>query len=120
MRTLAHCGKDAEAAQKADDLSKLGPKNVALQIAAARCYAACAAAAGDGAAKQRYTDHAVRALRAAVAAGYKDAVALKTDPDLAPAGRSVVPILAGGAGEAVGGAEPRVAQATARRLAVSA
>jgi len=84
LRTLALCGKDGEAAQKAADLVKQDPKNVALQMAAARCYALCATAAGDEAAKRRYLDQTTAALRAAVTAGYKDTAAVKNDPDLAP------------------------------------
>jgi hypothetical protein len=34
--------------------------------------------------KQRYVERAVGALHTAVRAGYKDVVALKTDPELAP------------------------------------
>jgi hypothetical protein len=48
---------------------------------AARCYATCARAAAS---KEPYAGRAIAALRGAVAEGYKDAAALKSDPDLAP------------------------------------
>ncbi len=82
--TLAHCGKETEAVKKADDLRRGHPKAVPLLLMAARCYAVCADQAADAAAKQRYVEQAVAALRAAADAGFKDAIAWKTDPDLAP------------------------------------
>ncbi len=81
---LAHCGKEAEAGKKADDLRRSHPKAIPLLLMAARCYAVCADQAADAATKQRFVEQAVAALRAAADAGYKDVTAWKTDPDLAP------------------------------------
>jgi hypothetical protein len=63
--------------------ARQAPGSVPLSLQAARCFAACAAAAPD-ALKRQYTEKAAGALRAAVTAGHKDAAALRTDPDLAP------------------------------------
>ena len=84
LPTLAHCGKESEAAKKAEELCAKHPKSVPLLLDAARCYAACARTAGDDAARKRDVEKAVAALRAASEAGYKDGIAWKTDPDLAP------------------------------------
>ena len=80
VRTLAHCGKEAEAAGEVEKLLRRRPKSIPLLMDAARCYAACASAAAT---KQQYAGQAIGALRVAVAEGYKDAAALKSDPDLA-------------------------------------
>jgi tetratricopeptide (TPR) repeat protein/tRNA A-37 threonylcarbamoyl transferase component Bud32 len=81
VRTLAHCGKEVEAAREVEKLLGRRPKSIPLLMDAARCYAACASAA---AAKEPYVGRATTALRGAVAEGYKDAAALKSDPELAP------------------------------------
>ena len=81
--TLAHCGKEAEAVKLADALAKQSAKQTPLLLDAARAYAVLAGGTADAAARRKYTDQAVAALKAATDAGYKDAAALKTDPDLA-------------------------------------
>ncbi len=83
MRTLAHCGKEAEAVRKAEDLARRRPTSVPLLLDTARCYAICAGAANTEAAKKQHAERAVAALRTA-AEGYKDVSAWKTDPELAP------------------------------------
>jgi hypothetical protein len=83
-RNLAHSGKDAEAAKRADGLIKKNPASPVLQLEAARCYAICAATATEPDTRTAYTKKAVDAVRAAQAAGYKDHFALRMDPDLAP------------------------------------
>jgi tetratricopeptide (TPR) repeat protein len=84
LRALAHAGKGAEAAPKAEALCRENPKSTPLLLEAARCYAACAAGAAAPANRERYAAKAIEAVRAAAAAGYKDPIALRTDPDLAP------------------------------------
>ena len=84
LPTLAHCGKEVEAAKTAADLCGQHPKSVPLLLAAARCCAVGAATAADDAAKKRYVEQAVAALRSAADAGCKDVGAWKTDADLAP------------------------------------
>jgi tetratricopeptide (TPR) repeat protein len=84
MRTLAHCGKEAEAVRKAEDLIRRRPKSVPLLLEVARCYSVCAGAADTPEAKKRHVERAVAALGTATAEGYRDAAALKTDPELAP------------------------------------
>ncbi|HVS35818.1 MAG TPA: protein kinase, partial [Gemmataceae bacterium] len=86
LPTLAHCGKEAEAATKATDLVGKHPKSVPLLLDAARCYAAGAATAADADVKKQFVAQAVASLRAAMDAGYKDGSAWKTDPGLAPIG----------------------------------
>jgi serine/threonine-protein kinase len=82
-RSLARCGKGAEAVAKVEALAKKNPQSISLRLEAARCCAACAAGAATPQARQRYVTKAVEAVRAATAAGYKDWTALRTDPDLA-------------------------------------
>jgi serine/threonine-protein kinase len=82
-RSLTRCGKDVEAAAKAEALCRKNPKSTTLQLDAARCYAACAARAGSPEAAKRYAARAVEAVRRATASGYADTTALRTDPDLA-------------------------------------
>jgi tetratricopeptide (TPR) repeat protein len=82
VRTMAHCGKEAEATREVEKLVQARPKSISLLMDAARCYAACASAGGP--AKQRYLGKAINVLRGAVTEGYKDAAALNSDPDLAP------------------------------------
>jgi serine/threonine-protein kinase len=82
--TLARCGKHAAAAQETAALCKQAPDSTLLQLQAARCFAACAAAAGDDGPKQGYLKQGLEALGAATRPGFRDAAALETDPDLAP------------------------------------
>jgi serine/threonine-protein kinase len=84
MLALARCGQEAEAVKTAGELCRNHPKSVPLLLDAARCYAVLAGRSADAAAKQRLTEQAVAALRAAAAAGCKGAADWHTDPDLAP------------------------------------
>jgi serine/threonine-protein kinase len=80
---LAHCGKYTEAARGAEDLRRRAPRCAELLLQAARAYAACAA--GAEAQRPLYTQKALEILQAVAALpGYRDVVALRTDPDLAP------------------------------------
>jgi serine/threonine-protein kinase len=83
LLTLARCGKHAAAAAGAVALAKQAPDSVMLQLQAARCFAACASAAGDGATKQEYLKQGLASLRAATRPGFRDVSALETDPELA-------------------------------------
>ena len=78
---LAHCGRLDDAGRRADELRSRAPQRVELLVETARCYAACASRAQDGE-RPRYIAALRDALRAAIAQGYKDVVALHTDPDL--------------------------------------
>ncbi len=82
-RSLAHCGKEAEAIAKAETLLKKNPRSASLQLETARCYAISAAQTATPQARQRYIPRAIEAVRAATGRGYKDWFALRTDPDLA-------------------------------------
>ena len=61
LRTLANCGKEAEAAEQVEQLLRRRPNSIPLLMGAAGCYAACARAAGP--AKQQYLGQAIDALR---------------------------------------------------------
>jgi serine/threonine-protein kinase len=76
LLALAHAGRHAEAARRADALCRQAPGSAPLLLQAARAYAAAADDPG-------LAGKALQALRAAVAAGYRDVVALQSDPDLA-------------------------------------
>jgi serine/threonine-protein kinase len=81
LRSLAHCGRDAEAARQAESLLGLAVNNAEFLAQVACCYACCAGAA-DGAARQKYTTQALAALRDAVRHGYRAVEVLRTEPDL--------------------------------------
>jgi hypothetical protein len=83
MRTLAHCGKEADAQRKAEELLRRRPKSVPLLLDAARCYAVSAGIAATPETRRRCLERAVSALRTATGEGYKDGLALETDPELA-------------------------------------
>ena len=79
---LARCGRDAEAVGRAEAQCKGAPRSAGARFDAACCYAVCAAKAADTARQAEYRRKAVAALREAAGPGYKDVVALETDPDL--------------------------------------
>jgi tetratricopeptide (TPR) repeat protein len=79
---LARCGRDAEAAGRAEALCKDAPRSGCARFDAACCYAVCAGKAADTARQEEYRRKAVAALREAAGPGFKDVVALETDPDL--------------------------------------
>jgi serine/threonine-protein kinase len=81
-RQLARCGKPVDAASKADALLRTNPSSPVLLLESARCYAACSAA--DPAAKTKFADKAIGAVRTLTAGGFKDRAALASDPDLVP------------------------------------
>jgi serine/threonine-protein kinase len=82
-RALALSGQPAEAARQAEALCRRHPGRVPLLLQEARCHAIRAAAARDSAARRAGVDQALAALRGAAKAGYRDVMAVKTDPDLA-------------------------------------
>jgi serine/threonine-protein kinase len=85
MLALAHCGEHASAVGIATDLEKTIKPDAEFLIDLARTYAQCAeTAGGDTKLKSQYTAEAMRALRSAVAHGYRDQVYLKLEVDLDP------------------------------------
>src|SRR5262249_43574403 len=90
MFALARCGRHGEAAAIADKLRERAAADPGMLFYAACGYALCAGALDDPAtggspeARGRYGDRAVEVLGQAIRAGYRDVVALETDPDLTP------------------------------------
>jgi tetratricopeptide (TPR) repeat protein len=83
MVALARCGQHKEAAAIADELLAVPPQDAQIYFQAALGYAlAAGAAADDPAAARSYTDRAVTALRRGREHGWKDVVAVRTDPEL--------------------------------------
>jgi tetratricopeptide (TPR) repeat protein len=78
---LAHAGKHAVAARRADDLRRQAGQSPELLLQVARCHAACAASAEQ---KEGQISKALEALQALAALDYRDPVMLRTDSDLAP------------------------------------
>jgi hypothetical protein len=73
-----------EAAEATGERMKLWPRN-ARQLYDASCeFALCMPIARDGSLRRHHGSEAMAALRAAVAAGWSDAVHTSRDPDLAP------------------------------------
>ena len=81
MRNLARGGRDAEAVTRARALRKRMADIAEFLFQVACCYGRCAGGA-DGNLRQQYTTQGMEALREAVKRGYKDAVVLRTEPDL--------------------------------------
>lgn len=77
---LARCGKLREASRRADGLRPQAAQSPDLLLHLARCHAVCAAAIQQ---KQAHFQAALEALQALAALDYRDAVLLRTDPDLA-------------------------------------
>lgn len=96
MVILARCGRHTEAASQADKLRDRTPKDPAMLFLSACTYALSAEAAaqsrhrktgdrqGAGELEQRYIGLALDALARAIDCDWRDAVALRTDPDLDP------------------------------------
>jgi serine/threonine-protein kinase len=85
MVSLARRGQHARAAEIAARVAQQSPKNGAILIEVACCYAQCSAAATDDPAlREAYARRAVEALRQAIEPDFKDVVALETEPDLEP------------------------------------
>ncbi len=84
LRVKAHTGAVSIAVKQFEMLYRRRPRSIPLLLDAARACATGVALSKEPAVKQRYVERAVGALHAAVRAGYKDSIALKTDPDLAP------------------------------------
>jgi tetratricopeptide (TPR) repeat protein len=89
MLALARCGRHTEAAAGADELGRRAPRDPRIRFYVACIYAlssgATAGEADGGAAlRRRYLDRALENLTEALACGWRDGVALQTDPDLDP------------------------------------
>src|SRR4029077_4054735 len=83
-QALRAIGRPDEAAGAASDRMKLWPGNPGELYNAACEFALCVPIAREAAAKKRYADEAMAAMRAAVAAGWSNASHTARDPDLAP------------------------------------
>src|SRR5436309_1654379 len=81
LLALARCGQHAEAGRGPRALGKEASGSPELLAQLARCYVACAGAS-RGEEVRGYTAGALAALHALAAVpGYRDVVALRTDPD---------------------------------------
>ena len=80
---LAHSGRAEEAMKKAEALSKSSAGRPAVLLGLARCFAACAAVGSKESDPPRAIALAHQAVEAAVRNGYRDAFAIRTDPELA-------------------------------------
>jgi eukaryotic-like serine/threonine-protein kinase len=86
---LARCGERKEAITIAERLRERGPNDPSMQFSIACGLALCAdipdQSVGQSLEKQRKEDRetAIRSLERAVRFGYRDVVAIETDPDLA-------------------------------------
>ena len=86
MVELAHLGQIDKAAVIAGQLAAIPNADNELRVELAQCYVQCArnAPAGLAARKEGFLLKAMENLRAAVANGFRDRVALETEPDLDP------------------------------------
>jgi serine/threonine-protein kinase len=84
FRASANCGRFHTAVRQLEMLYRKRPQSIPILLDTARACAVGVAMSADAAVKQRYVERAVGALHTAVRAGYKDSIALKTDPELAP------------------------------------
>jgi hypothetical protein len=82
--TLAHLGRGDESLKKAEDLLRSYAARPAVLLPLARCFAACTAAGSNDAHRRRATALALDSIGAAIRHGYRDPVAIRTDPDLIP------------------------------------
>ncbi|HUY31521.1 MAG TPA: serine/threonine-protein kinase [Pirellulales bacterium] len=80
--TLAHCGRSAEAAKRAEDVAARAPHGGGLLLQTARAFAVCAAKAAETAERSQCTQLAIDALRTAAGDDFRDPAAIRTDPDL--------------------------------------
>ncbi len=86
MLILPRVGEHEKAAKIADGFAaKAGTADPELHFETARAYAGCVAAAGpDDKLRSEYSRKAVEAISRAIDTGYRDWVALETEPDLDP------------------------------------
>jgi tetratricopeptide (TPR) repeat protein/tRNA A-37 threonylcarbamoyl transferase component Bud32 len=86
MVALAHLGQIDKAVAIIGQLSAVPVQDNELRVDIARCYAQCArsASGSQAARKEGFLLKSMENLRAAVANGFRDRVALETEPDLDP------------------------------------
>ena len=85
MLVVAHCGDHTRAVKIATRLENTVKADAEFLVDLGRTYAQCAAAVPNAPDLQsRYTNEALRVLRAAVQLGYRDEVYLNTEVDLDP------------------------------------
>jgi serine/threonine-protein kinase len=78
---LAHSGHRAEALKKAEELLGTNADRPAVLLLLARCFAACSAGGTDDGHRRRATALALDSVGAAIRNGYRDPVAIRTEPD---------------------------------------
>ena len=78
---LAHSGRRDEALKNAEALLKTNADRPAVLVSLARCFAACAAGATNDGDRRRASALALDQLGAAIRNGYRDPVAIRTEPD---------------------------------------
>jgi eukaryotic-like serine/threonine-protein kinase len=78
---LAHTGRRDLALKKAEEMLRTNPDRPAVLLPLARCFAACAAGASTDVDRRRALALAQDALSAALRNGYRDLVAIQTDPE---------------------------------------
>ena len=79
---LGRAGKAVEAEKQADELLKMGEKDRRILFQTACAFSVAAGGTKDDATAARCKDRAFEVLGSLIAAGWKDRVALETDPDL--------------------------------------
>jgi serine/threonine-protein kinase len=83
MLAMVRCGRHAQAAQHVQKLSESHPHQADVLFNVARCYAICASPPVAGSTeRQQMLEKSLRALRDLVDQGWRDRLALETDPDL--------------------------------------
>ncbi len=78
---LAHSGRRDEAMKNAEVLFKTNADRPAVLFPVARCFAACASGSTNDSLRPRAMALALDALGAAIRNGFRDPVAIRTDPD---------------------------------------
>jgi tetratricopeptide (TPR) repeat protein len=81
---LAHSGRRDEALKNAEGLLKTNADRPAVLLPLARCFAACASGGTNAADRRRASALALDSLGAAIRNGYRDPVAIRTDPEFTP------------------------------------
>ncbi len=86
MLVLPRVGQHVKAAAIADRFNaKNDASDPEILFETARCYAGCSAVPGiDAALRTSYAQKAIKSIAASIGAGYRDWVALDTEPDLDP------------------------------------
>jgi tetratricopeptide (TPR) repeat protein len=81
---LAHSGRRDEALKKAEQLLKTNANRPAVLLPIARCFAVCAAGVTAEGDRRRALALTLDALGSGIRSGYRDPIAIRTDPDFIP------------------------------------